>query len=93
MSYPGYLQPPQQSSTTYSFTGAGATRISAVWSDATYLTLAVDCGGATENTGGSSALSMSIPDAQGACLATLSEPGTESATVSYTLTISPSGGG
>ena len=88
-SYPGYLQPPQDASTTYGFTGQGSTRISVTWSDATYLTLQVTCPGFDQSTGGSSAMALSIPDAQGACSATLSEPTTENDTLSYTLVIGP----
>jgi hypothetical protein len=92
--YPGYLQPPQDSSTTFDFNGQGPTRISATWSNGTYLTLSMNCSGsAAQNTGGSSALSMTVPDAQGDCQATLSEPTSESVTLSYTLTIDPTSGG
>ncbi len=90
--YPGYLQPPVNSSTTYAFTGQGPTRITVTWSNGTYLTMAVSCSGFSQNTGGSSALSMSIPDAQGACQATLAEPASETVTLSYTLTITPGSG-
>jgi hypothetical protein len=91
-SYPGYLQPPQDSSTTYGFTGQGATRITVTWSDATYLTLTVTCPADSQSTGGSSAIALSIPDAQGACQATLSESSTEDDQLSYTLTITPDSG-
>jgi hypothetical protein len=90
-SYPGFLQPPQDSSATYGFTGQGSTRISATWSDATYLTLNVTCSGFNQSTGGSSALSMQVPDAQGACQAILSETASETDTLSYTLVIDPNG--
>jgi hypothetical protein len=90
--YPGYLQPPQTSSNIYAFTGQGPTRISVTWSGATYLTMAVTCSGFNQSTGGSSAMSMSLPNAQGACQATVSEPTTESDTLSYTIAIDPSGG-
>jgi hypothetical protein len=90
--YPGYLQPPQVSSFTEGFTGQGPTRISVTWSNGTYLTMDVSCAGFSQSTGGSSALSMSIPNAQGACQATLTEPANEDVTLSYTMTITPSGG-
>ncbi len=90
--YPGYLQPPQTSSNIYSFTGQGATRVSVTWSGATYLTMSVTCSGFDQSTGGSSAMSLSVPDAQGSCQATVSEPTTESNTLSYTIAIDPSGG-
>jgi hypothetical protein len=38
-------------------------------------------------------MAMSIPDAQGSCSATLSEPTTENDTLSYTLVIGPGSGG
>jgi hypothetical protein len=90
-SYPGFLQPPQDSAATYGFTGQGSTRISATWSDTTYLTLNVTCSGFNQSTGGSSALSMQIPDARGACQAILSESTGETDTLSYTLVIDPNG--
>jgi hypothetical protein len=91
-SYPGYLQPPQDSSTAYAFTGQGSTRITVTWSDATYLTLAVTCPAFNQSTGGSSAIALSIPNAQGSCQATLSESSSEDDTLSYTLTITPDSG-
>jgi hypothetical protein len=90
--YPGYLQPPQTSSTIYAFSGQGPTRISVTWSGATYLTMSVTCSGFNQSTGGSSAMSMSIPNAQGACQAAVSEPTTENDTLSYTIAIDPTGG-
>jgi len=89
--YPGYLDPPANSSANYGFAGQGPTRISVTWSNGTYLTMSVSCSGFSQSTGGSSALSMSIPDAQGQCQAILSEPSTENVTLSYTMTITPSG--
>lgn len=89
--YPGYLQPPQDRSTPYSFTGTGAMRITVTWSGSTYLSLAVSCPGFSQTPGGSSAIAVSIPDATGTCQATLSEPSSEDVTVSYTLSIGPAG--
>jgi hypothetical protein len=90
--YPGFFQPPQNSSTTVGFPGQGATRVSATWSDATYLTLNVTCTGFNQSTGGSSALSLTIPDAQGSCQAMLSEPANENDMLTYTLVVSPGNG-
>jgi hypothetical protein len=89
----GYLQPSlNNSSATYSFTGQGPSRVSVTWSGSTYLTLQVTCTGFNQSTGGSSAMALSIPNAQGQCQATLSEPTTENTTVSYTLSVTPTGG-
>jgi hypothetical protein len=90
--YPGYLQPPQTSSNVYAFNGQGPTRVAVTWSGATYLTMSVTCSGFNQSTGGSSAMSMSIPNAQGACQATVGEPTTENDTLSYTIAIDPTGG-
>jgi hypothetical protein len=88
----GYLQPPLNSSATYSFNGQGPSRVSVTWSGSTYLTLQVTCTGFNQSTGGSSAMALSIPNAQGACQATVGEPSTESTTLSYTIAITPTGG-
>jgi hypothetical protein len=90
--YPGYLQPPSDTSTTYRFNGEGTTEVSVTWSSSTYLSLNVTCSGFNQTTGGSSVISMSIPDAQGTCQAVLSEPAPANAVVSYTLTVNPSSG-
>jgi hypothetical protein len=90
--YPGYLQPPQNSSNAFSFGGQGPTRVSVTWSGSTYLTLTVTCAGFNQGTGGSSAMALSIPNAQGSCQATVTEPSSESDTLSYTIAIEPTGG-
>jgi hypothetical protein len=89
---PGYLQPPTQSSTTFGFTGHGPTRITVTWSNSTYLTLSVSCPSGNQQSGGSSAISLSMTDAEGSCTGTLSEPAAEDTMVSYTITISPGSG-
>jgi len=88
----GYLNPPLQASNQFGFTGTGAMEISVVWSGDTYLTMAVSCPGGDQNVGGTSAMAASLPDASGSCLATVSEPTSESTSLTYTITIGPAGG-
>ena len=88
----GYLDPSTESSSTYAFTGAGATTVSVVWSGAAYLTMSVGCGGSDQSVGGNSAMTAQIPDAAGSCSATISEPVADPVPVSYTVTIAPSNG-
>ena len=63
-----------------------------VWSGATYLTMEVSCPSGSQSVGGSSAMAASLPDASGSCLATVSEPTSESTALTYTITIGPAGG-
>jgi hypothetical protein len=91
-SHQGVIEPPAQRSSSVGFTGTGAMRISAVWSGSTYLTMQVSCPSGSQNVGGSSAMEASLPDASGSCLATVSEPTSESAALTYTITIGPAGG-
>ena len=88
----GYIDPPLQTSNSYGFTGTGAMEISAVWSGATYLTMEVSCPNASQRVGGTSAMAASLPDARGSCLATVSEPSSESTALTYTITIGPADG-
>jgi len=88
----GYLDPPVQSSNGYGFTGTGATQIAVLWSGDTYLTLAVSCPNGGQNVGGTSAMEASLPDASGSCRATVSEPASEMASLTYTITIGPASG-
>jgi hypothetical protein len=88
----GVLNPPVQTSGRYGFTGAGAMQVSVVWSSDTYLTLDVECPSGDQSAGGTSAMATSIPDASGSCVATVSEPATESTALTYTIAISPTGG-
>ncbi len=88
----GYLNPPLQPSNQFGFTGTGAMEISVVWSGDTYLTMAVSCPSGDQNVGGTSAMAASLPDASGSCLATVSEPTSESTSLTYTITIGPAGG-
>jgi hypothetical protein len=91
-SHQGVMEPPAERSGSFSFTGTGAMQISVVWSGPTYLTMQVSCPSGTQNVGGSSAMQASLPDASGSCLATVSEPASESTALTYTITIGPSGG-
>jgi hypothetical protein len=77
---------------SYSFTGTGAMQVSVVWSGNTYLTLVVSCPTDSQSVGGTSAMAANLPNAVGACMATVSEPANESAALSYTITIGPTGG-
>jgi mannosyl-glycoprotein endo-beta-N-acetylglucosaminidase len=91
-SHQGVIEPPAQRSSSVGFTGTGAMQISVVWSGPTYLTMQVSCPNGTQNVGGSSAMAASLPDASGSCLATVSEPTSESTALTYTITIGPAGG-
>jgi hypothetical protein len=88
----GVIQPPQQRSSSTGFTGAGATQVSVVWSGATYLTMEVSCPNGSQSVGGTGTMAATLPDASGSCLATVSEPSTESTTLTYTMSIGPAGG-
>jgi hypothetical protein len=37
-------------------------------------------------------MQVSLPDASGSCLATVTEPASESASLTYTISIGPAGG-
>jgi hypothetical protein len=86
------IDPPAQRSSSFNFTGTGAMEVSVVWSGSTYLTMQVACPSGDQNVGGSSTMAASLPDASGSCLATVSEPTSESAEVVFTITIGPAGG-
>jgi hypothetical protein len=88
----GYLNPPVQPSNQFGFTGTGAMEISVVWSGDTYLTMNVSCPSGDQSVGGTSAMAASLPDASGSCLATVSEPSSESTSLTYTISIGPAGG-
>lgn len=88
----GYLNPPLQTSGRYGFTGTGPMEVSVVWSGDTYLTMEVACPTGNQSVGGTSAMAASLPAAGGSCLATVSEPASETAALTYTITISPAGG-
>jgi hypothetical protein len=88
----GILNPPLQRSNGFGFTGNGPTTISVIWSGSTYLTLDVSCPSGSQNAGGTSAMAVTLPAASGSCLATVSEPASESTALTYTITIGPAGG-
>ncbi len=87
----GYLSPPLQTSNSFAFTGTGAMQISVLWSGSTYLTMKVSCPNGSQSVGGTAAMAASLPDASGSCLATVSEPASETASLTYTITIGPAG--
>ena len=66
--------------------------VSVLWSGTTYLTMQVSCPNGGQSVGGTSAMAASLPNASGSCLATVSEPASESASLTYTITIGPAGG-
>jgi len=88
----GYLNPPTESSGRFGFTGAGAMEISVVWSGNTYLTMQVSCPNGGQSVGGTAAMAASLPDASGSCLATVTEPTSETTSLTYTISIGPAGG-
>jgi hypothetical protein len=88
----GYLDPPLQTSQAFVFTGSGATEVSVVWSGSTYLSMVVSCSNGSQSVGGTSAMQATLPDAAGGCRAMVSEPSSESATLTFTITIGPPGG-
>ena len=88
----GYLDPPLTTNDVFAFTGAGATQLSVLWSGDFYLTMDVSCPDASQSVGGTDAMAATLPDAAGSCSATVSEPASESAAVTYTITIGPAGG-
>ena len=89
----GLLEPPEDPSNSWGFTGTGAMQVSVSWGNSTYLSMTVNCPNGSQSVGGSSAMAASLPDAQGNCQAVVSEPSSESTQISYTITIGPAGGG
>ncbi len=88
----GYLDPPEQTSRNFDFPGTGAMKVTVVWSGDTYLTLSVSCPSGGQNVGGTSAMEASISDASGECQATVSEPASESAALTFTISMGPANG-
>jgi hypothetical protein len=88
----GVMVPPGSMSHGYAFTGTGAMQVSVVWSENTYLTMVVSCPSGSQSVGGTSAMAADLPDATGACMATVTEPSSEAVALSYTITIGPAGG-
>ncbi len=87
----GYLDPPLEASNQFGFTGSGPMVISVVWSGDTYLTMAVSCPSGGDDVGGTSGMEASL-DASGSCIATVTEPSSESTSLTYTITFGPTGG-
>jgi hypothetical protein len=87
----GVIDPPASMSHGYAFSGSGAMQVSVVWSGYTYLTMVVSCPNGSQSVGGTTAMAADLPNAAGACLATVTEPATESVALSYTITIGPTG--
>ena len=88
----GYLDPPLETSNQYGFTGTGNMVFSVVWSGDTFLTMAVSCPSGGNDVGGTSGMEASLPNVSGSCTATVTEPSSESATLTYTITWGPAGG-
>lgn len=87
----GYFDPPQNSSGAYTVGGTGPTEVSVLWSAPVYLSMTVTCPSGSQTVGGTGAMELSLPDATG-CQATVSEPSSESTTMTYTLTTGPANG-
>jgi hypothetical protein len=61
--------------------------VSVTWDNNTQLTLFVSCPDFSQSVGGSSAMAVSLPAAEGSCRATVSEPAPGTTTVAYDITI------
>jgi hypothetical protein len=88
----GYFDPPLQTSGQYEVNGSGPTEVSVLWSAPVYLTMTLTCPGASQTVGGTTAMEASVPDASAGCQATVSEPSTESTSLTYYVTFGPAGG-
>jgi hypothetical protein len=86
-----YLDPPVHDSGTFEVPGSGPTEISVLWSTPVYLTMTVTCPSGSQTVGGTTAMETSLPEASG-CQASVSEPASESTSLTYTVTIGPAGG-
>jgi hypothetical protein len=86
-----YLDPPLEDSGVFAVDGSGPTEVSVLWSTPVYLTMTVTCASGSQTVGGTTAMETSLPDASG-CQATVSEPSSESTSLTYTVTIGPAGG-
>lgn len=63
-----------------------------VWSGPTYLTMVVSCPNDSQSVGGTSAMAATLPNATGSCMATVTEPSSETVALTFTITIGPAGG-
>jgi hypothetical protein len=92
--YSGSLQQPDLSAASYPFSGVGPMQVSASWSPAsTTLSVTVSCPEGTNVAEGTSTVAVALPNADGACEATIKETLVDYDAVSYTLTIGPTPGG
>jgi hypothetical protein len=89
----GYLEPPDNTSAVYPFSADGPTQVSVTWPSAATLNLTVTCPDGTATGEGAASVTVTAPGTAGLCQATLAEPESESATVSYSVTIGPVAGG
>ena len=87
----GFLEPPDDTTAIYTFNGTGLTTVTVTWTPQVELTLTATCADGTQSGDGDGTLELTLPDAQGTCQLTLSEPASETADVTFTLTITPSG--
>jgi hypothetical protein len=88
----GYLDPPLEASNQFGFTGAGKMTVSVVWSGDTHLAMSVICPSGGHDVGGTSSMEASVPNASGNCTATVTEPSSESVSLTYTISWGPAGG-
>lgn len=88
----GYFDPPQNTSGVYQVNGSGPTEVSVLWSAPVYLTMTVTCPNGSQTVGGTTAMDATVPDASAGCQATVSEPSTESTSLTYDVTIGPADG-
>jgi hypothetical protein len=87
----GYLDPPVQTSGNFDLSGTGPTEVSVLWSAPVYLTMTLSCPEGSQTVGGTTAMDASVPEATG-CQATVSEPSSESTSLTYTIAFGPANG-
>jgi hypothetical protein len=66
--------------------------VSVVWSGNTYLTMSVSCPSGGNDAGGTSVMEASLPNASGNCTGTVTEPSSESVSLTYTISWGPADG-
>jgi hypothetical protein len=87
----GYFDPPSNTSGVYDVSGTGPTDVSVLWSAPVYLTMTLSCPGGSQMVGGTTAMDASVPEGTG-CSATVSEPSSESTSLTYTVAFGPANG-
>ncbi len=87
----GYFDPPLQDSSGFAVTQSGPAEVSVLWSTPVYLTMTVSCPSGSQTVGGTTAMETSLPDGSG-CQVTVSEPSSESTSLTYFISIGPAGG-